>query len=184
MGASRGGLLTAQGAAHDQDFREVIEFFIRACPGPPLAERGLRIVAYQRIPGIVGLEDGSSDIRGGVEVRGYIASVKNVAKRLNCSPQYLSQSALRRGYSYSRALRWLRFCHGTALRSSGLHTDRCSWRIGFGDPSGWTRFTQALLGKGPSQLPKLPLEFWVRRAVEDVYLACPTHELPPTDRHM
>lgn len=100
----------------------------------------------------------------------YIASIAEVAKRLNCRPAYLSQSALRRGYSYSSALRWIRFCHGVTLRAAGVHTDRAAWRIGFSDPSGWTRFTKALIGKGPSQLPRLPFEFWVRRAVEDVYL--------------
>ena len=100
----------------------------------------------------------------------YIASIAELAKRLNCRPAYLSQSALRRGYSYSSALRWIRFCHGVTLRAAGVHTDRAAWRIGFSDPSGWTRFTKALIGKGPSQLPRLPFEFWVRRAVEDVYL--------------
>lgn len=89
---------------------------------------------------------------------------------MNCRPAYLSQSALRRGYAYSRALKWLRFCHGITLRAAGVHVDRAAWRIGFSDPSGWTRFTKALMGKGPSELPILPLEFWVRRAVEDVYL--------------
>ena len=28
----------------------------------------------------------------------------------------------------------------------------------------------ALIGKSPSQLPKMPIEFWVRLAIEDVYL--------------
>lgn len=68
------------------------------------------------------------------------------------------------------ALRWLRFCHGIALRTENVGADIAALRIGFSDPSGWTRFTRALIGKGPSQLPALPLEFWVRQAVEDVYL--------------
>lgn len=58
--------------AGDHGFQDAVEYFVRACPGPPLAEQGLRMVAYQRVPGIVGLEDlgspviGESDISGGV----------------------------------------------------------------------------------------------------------------------
>ncbi len=53
-------LLRVEGDGSERAFQEAIEFFIRACPGPALAERGLRIVAYQRIRGIVGLDDGSA----------------------------------------------------------------------------------------------------------------------------
>lgn len=42
--------------------------------------------------------------------------------------------------------------------------------LGFSDPSGWTRFTKALIGKTPRQIPKASMEFWVRLAIEDVYL--------------
>lgn len=161
------------GGGHEDAFQKAVEFFVRACPGPYLAVQGLRMVAYQRIRGIPGLEDGAGQTyridTSGARTR-YIASIAEVGKRLKCRPAYLSQSALRRGYSYSRALRWVRFCHGVALRAAGVESDRAASRIGFSDPSGWTRFTRALVGKGPSQLPRLPLEFWVRRAVEDVYL--------------
>lgn len=44
------------------------------------------------------------------------------------------------------------------------------WSLGFSDPSGWTRFTKALIGKTPRQIPTAPMEFWVRLAIEDVYL--------------
>lgn len=161
------------GIGHEGAFQKAVEFFIRACPGPHIAVKGLRVVAYQRIRGIPGLEDGASrthriDVTGART--GYIATVAEVAERLRCRPAYLSQSALRRGYSYSRASRWLRFCHGIALRTENVGADIAALRIGFSDPSGWTRFTRALIGKSPSQLPALPLEFWVRQAVEDVYL--------------
>lgn len=42
--------------------------------------------------------------------------------------------------------------------------------LGFSDPSGWTRFTKALIGKTPRQIPMAPMDFWVRLAIEDVYL--------------
>lgn len=103
----------------------------------------------------------------------YFHSVESVAARLDVRPAYLSQSALRRGYSYSKALRWIRFLHGLALRSGGAGALPAVWRIGFSDPAGWTRFVRALVGKGPRELPRLPLQFWARRAVEDVYLGGP-----------
>lgn len=161
----------------EHEFQVVVEHFIRACPGPRLAEHGLRMVAYQRVPGIVGLEDrtssalGVSDVSG--EGEGYFHSVEAVAARLEGRPAYLSQSALRRGYSYSKALRWIRFLHGQALRAGGAGALQAVWRIGFSDPSGWTRFVRALVGKGPRELPRVPLEFWGRRAVEDTYLGGP-----------
>ena len=101
---------------------------------------------------------------------GYFHSVEAVAARLRVRPAYLSQSALRRGYQYSRALRWIRFLHGMALREGGAGALEAVWRIGFSDPSGWTRFVRALVGKDPRELPRVPLEFWGWRAVEDVYL--------------
>ena len=158
----------------EHEFQVVVEYFIRACPGPPPAEQGLRMVAYQRVPGIVGLEDrtssalGVSDVSG--EREGYFHSVEAVGARLEVRPAHLSQSALRRGYSYSTALRWIRFLHGQALRAGGATPLQAVWRIGFSDPSGWTRFVRALVGKGPRELPRVPLGFWGLRAVEDVYL--------------
>ena len=63
-------MLSGRGIAHKGTFQEGIEFFIRACPGPHMAERGLRIVAYQRIRGIPGLEDGSSAQEHGADISG------------------------------------------------------------------------------------------------------------------
>ena len=159
-------------------FREVVDLFISACPGPPLAKHGLQLVAYQRVPGIPGLDylpavssDSGETMEGERLSRGgYFSSVIGVANILECRPAYLSQSASRLGYSYSRALRWLRFCHGIAIRRAGTRSLESAWRTGFSDPSGWTRFTRALVGKSPSQLPKLPLEHWVWYAIQDVYL--------------
>ena len=153
-------------------FQEAIEPFILPCPGPELAVRGLRLVAYQRVRGIPGLgataTGEAKDKRGG---KGYIASVAEVARRLNCRPAYLCQSASRLGYSYSRALRWIRFCHGIALRAAGEPSLESAFRTGFHDPSGWTRFTRTLTGKSPKQLPRLPLEDWVWLAIQDVYFS-------------
>lgn len=56
--------------AGDHGFQEAAEYLIRACPGPPLAEQGLRMVAYQRVPGIVGLEDGESPAAGVADISG------------------------------------------------------------------------------------------------------------------
>lgn len=41
-------------------FHDVIDPFIRVCPGPALAVRALRLVAYQPVEGIPGLEPGSN----------------------------------------------------------------------------------------------------------------------------
>ena len=37
-------------------------------------------------------------------------------------------------------------------------------RLGFSDLAGWSRFTRRLVGRTPSQLPNLPLDYWVRKA--------------------
>ena len=41
-------------------FPDVIDPFIRVCPGPALAVRALRLVAYQPVEGIAGLEPDSN----------------------------------------------------------------------------------------------------------------------------
>ena len=132
------------------------------------------MAAYQRVPGIPGLE-----LPAGVEGAGaresgrpgnYLRSLVEVAARVHCSPTYLSNAALRRGYSYSKALRWLRFLHGLALKEAGVPVSRMIRSLGFNDPAGWSRFTKALIGRSPSQIPPAAMEFWVRIAIEDVYL--------------
>jgi AraC-like DNA-binding protein len=166
----KGRRILLDGAA----FPDVVDPYVRACPGPALAETGLRMVAYQRIAGIPGLElptvgvldsDGESGTR-----RIYLRSVVQVAARVNCSPTYLSEAARRRGYSYSKALRWLRLLHGLVLRDGGVPLPTMVWRLGFNDPAGWNRFTKRLIGRTPSQIPAAPMDFWVRMAIEHVYL--------------
>ena len=158
-------------------FQEGVESYLRACPGPALAEQGLRLAAYQRVAGIPWLEP--SALRGegngrSVRSRGgagrYLRSISDIAAQVNCRPSYLSDAALRRGYSYSRALRWLRFIHGLCLRETRTPVLDMVWSLGFSDPSGWTRFTKTLIGKTPRQIPRAPMEFWVRMAIEHVYL--------------
>lgn len=150
-------------------FAAVIEPFLAACPGPFLAAQGLRIAASQRIEGITGTE--SYDRRLGGR-REYLRSIARVADEIRVRPGYLSESALRRGYQYSRALRWIRFLHGKALYDQGIRSDTLARRLGFADPAGWTRFVKALNGAAPSDLPPLPLGVWVERAIEDVYMGC------------
>ena len=156
-------------------FQEAAGPYLSACPGPPLAERGLRLVALQRINGIPGLElpftsGTQSPCRQPEGCEPYLRSIAQVAAKVHCKPRYLSDAALRRGYSYSRALRWLRFFHGLVLRETETPALGRLRSLGFSDYAGWSRFTLALVGRSPNQLPNMPIEFWVRLAIEDVYL--------------
>ena len=67
-------------------FQEAVEFFIRACPGPPLAMRGLRMVAYQRIRGISELEDGRLASQRNVDISRYIEEGGDMSLRLSELP--------------------------------------------------------------------------------------------------
>ena len=134
-----------------------------------LRRHPVRSLVPQRIEGITGTE--SYDRRLGGR-REYLRSIARVADEIRVRPGYLSESALRRGYQYSRALRWIRFLHGKALHDQGIRSDTLALRIGFADPAGWTRFVKALNGAAPGDLPPLPLGVWVERAIEDVYMGC------------
>ena len=156
-------------------FPEVVAPYLSACPGPPIAEHGLHLVALQRIDGIPGLEvlgiDGEQlPCRRSAGRKRYLRSIADVATEVRCRPRYLSDAALRRGYSYSRALRWLRFFHGLVLAEADAPSLDKLHSLGFSDHSGWSRFTMALVGKSPSQIPRIPIESWVRLATENVYL--------------
>ena len=168
-------------------FDEEIRFFLNACPAPAVAKRGLHIVAFQKVGGIRVLEPsgeghevpaaaeygrGSED--GGGD-RGYLHRVAEIAKCVGCRRAYLSEAALRHGFQYSRAVRWIRFLHGMALRAEGVDALTLAMRLGFSDFAGWNRFTRRLVGLTPSQLPSVPLEYWVRRAVDDVFLSPATN---------
>ena len=80
---------------------------------------------------------------------------------------------MRRGFSYSKALRWIRYLHAVALLADGHRVDEVVWRLGFGDAGGWSRFVKRLLGRNPGQLPTLPIAWWVRKAVDDVFFGVP-----------
>lgn len=156
------------------DFVDEVRPFLSACPGPAAATRGLRVAALQRVEGISGLSTKTQNIsvqngsRGAG--RGYIHTLRDVATVIDCQPEYLSAAARRRGYQYSHALRWIRFLHLMALKAEGYPTDRWVWPLGFSDAAGVTRFVKALHGRTLRQLPAVPLTFWIRRAIEDVFL--------------
>lgn len=167
-----------------RSFDEDINFFLNACPGPAVAKHGLHLVAYQAVPGIPASAASQGDDEGrkaadrvgkdgGEEVghRGYLRSVNGVAERVGCRPGYLTAAARRHGYHYSRALRWIRFLHGMALREAGVSALEVAARLGFSDLAGWSRSTLRLVGRTPTQLPSLPLHWWVRRAIDDLFLS-------------
>ena len=164
-------------------FDEEIRFFLNACPGPSVPRRGLYRAAFQRVRGIPGLEQygqhgewlrgaerRSSSGEGGGE-GSYLRKVAEIAECVGCRPAYLTEAALRHGYQYSRALRWIRFLHGMALHAEGVGGLTLAMRLGFSDVAGWSRFTRRLVGRTPSQLPNLPLDYWVKGAVDDVFLS-------------
>lgn len=68
-----------------------------------------------------------------------------IAKRVGCRRAYLSEAALRHGFQYSRAVRWIRFLHGMALRAEGVGALTLAMRLGFSDLAGWNRFTRRLV---------------------------------------
>ena len=173
------------------NFIEASRLFLDACPGPPLARKGLRMVALQAVAGILGLDASQhqgkaqttppaklSRSRLDTDSGGYISSITQVAERLGCRAAYLSKAARNHGYSFSRALRWIRFLHAMALLAEGCRVETIVWRLGFNDVAGWSRFARRLVGRSPRQLPVLPLDHWVRRAVNDVYFGLPASGLP------
>ena len=148
-----------------------------------LKVRALYGAAAKRLRGIPGLERSGEDEErrrgfeghrssGQTEGDGsYLRKRTEIAELLGCRPAYLTEAALRHGYQYSTALRWIRFLHGMALRAAGVDALSLATRLGFSDVAGWSRFTKRLVGRTPSQLPNLPLEHWVMRAVDDVFFA-------------
>ena len=157
------------------DFVREIEFFLRACPGPPVASQGLRIAALQPVVGIPGLEDGwpEGTLGGtGAGARlgdGYLRTIDHVARVFRCRPAYLSESSKTHGYSYREALRWIRFLHGRALCAEGVTAEEVVRRLRFRGSADMSRFTRRLIGKTSRQCPTLPLGFWVRMGVQRVF---------------
>ena len=144
----------------------------------------LRVAALQDVEGIPGLSPADRKNHRGVSIQGppgggatangaYVRTVADVAKILDCRPEYLSDTALRHGLSMSLGLRWVRLSHGMALRNAGVGITEIAWRLGFNDRAGWHRFTVKLVGKTPAQLPAMPVSFWAREAVRAVFLTTP-----------
>ena len=156
-------------------FADAIGPFIQSCPGPDLAIKALRLMAYQDIAGIHGLEqpDDSRNRQrenhdgGG---RALLTTLADVAKALSYSPAHLSRVARRRGYSISLAIRWVRFLHGYALRQKGMKGEVIARRLGLSDASVWSRSVKELTGRAPSQLPRIGLVDWVLEARRQVFI--------------
>lgn len=125
----RGAAASASPELERQSFAVALEPLLHACPGPPLAKSGLRMVALQQVAVIppslpasavrrTGYANGwpargksalppeqnrtESSVRE-VVPGGYIWSVEQIAARLGCSPSYLSKGARSHGYSLARA---------------------------------------------------------------------------------
>ena len=162
-------------------FVTAIGLFLEACPGPPLAQAGLRIAALQPVKGIPELgpkAPAAASDRGEPAAGPYLSSAQQVGKRLKCRAEYLARAAGKHGYSFSRALRWMRFLHAMALLAEGCRVETVANRLGFSDIAGWSRFTKRLVGRSRSQLPVVPLELWVRKAVDDVFFGVPACVAP------
>ena len=164
-------------------FRYVIGVFLNACPGPPMAKAGLHVAAFQVVDGIPDLCPEEPSI--GQALRRdepYLRSVVGIAERVGCRPAYLSKAGGRFGFSFSRALRWIRFFHAIELLEHGARMETVCNRLGFGDTAGWSRFATRLVGRSASRLPVIPLEHWVRKAIDDVYFGLPaTGAVLPSD---
>lgn len=161
-------------------FTEAIKSFLTACPGPPMAQAGLHTAALQAVKGISELDPKGSVTRelGESDAGSYLWSARRIGDRLNCSAEYLTRAAGKRGYSFARALRWIRFLHAMALLAEGCRVETVAHRLGFSDIAGWSRFTKRLVGRRPRQLPAVPLEIWVRKAVDDVFFGVPASREP------
>ena len=151
-------------------FTDVIGVFLNACPGPPPAKAALHVAAFQVVDGIPGLSaEELSTARLPRSNEPYMWSVRDVEQRVGCSPRHLSRTTDRFRDSISTALRGIRFLHGMALLENGARMYDVCHRIGFSDIAGWSRFVTRLVGMKASQLPVIPLEHWVRKAIDDVY---------------
>ncbi len=155
-------------------FFNEIDFFLTACPGPPRARRALRTAALQPVRGIPGL--------GPQNETEYLASTRQLTERLKFGPAYLARGAKAHGYSFTRALRWIRFLHAMALLAEGCRVETMAYRVGFSDIAGWSRFSKRLVGRSPSQLPVVPLDHWIRKAVDDVFFGVPAYGAPRGER--
>ena len=140
-------------------FVQAAEFFLVSCPGPEIARRGLRLAAFQPVRGIPGLVTLDPSVPG-QSLPKYVRSIVDVAAKLHLRPAYLSTAALKLGWSYSRALRWICFLHGMALRLEGVTADSIAWRLAFADATGWSRFSKRLTGRNHSKLPRASLDYW------------------------
>lgn len=138
-------------------FIEASRLLLDACPGPPLARKGLRIVALQAVPGIPGLDASQqqnnapttqhanlSRRRPAADSVRYISSTTQVALLLGCRPAYLSKAARNHGFPsrgrcggsgsctpwpcYPKDAEWRRWYGGSASATS---------RGGAGSQQGW-----------------------------------------------
>ena len=169
---------------------EAIEIFLRACPGPPLALKGLRKLAFQPVRGIPGLEPvkkaaprmaqprmsrryrkplGTLETEQNPGGGGRLRYVKDVASALRCSPGHVGRLARRAGYSYGLAVRWVVFLLGVALHHEGFKRKTIAARLGFADGETWCRFSQRLVGKSPTELLGTSVEEWSRVGASRVF---------------
>ena len=147
-GVGRSTATESHGRAEDLSFWDAVEPFIRACPGPAPAVKALRLVAYQAIRGIPGLEPEDSAHSGPSKNHdggksSPIRTLKDVADVVSYTADHLAKEAKRFGYSISS-------CRGTPSANKE--------RVKSGSRAGWgSRMLRPGAGSSRTLPERLPL---------------------------
>jgi len=138
-------------------FREVqIQLSIQARL-PPILKRGVTLLLEQVVP------SPSESIEAlGTGRPLFIRSVKQLSKKLGCTPEYLSRTASASRFSISLTIRWITLIRGLMLAAEEDYTwELVAYSMGFGSQSSWGNFVVRLTGMPPSEASQKGVQHWV-----------------------
>lgn len=99
-------------------------------------------------------------------------SIRSLARRVRCSPDYLSRMARKHEIDLRGLLGWVVALRALQLRGNAEMTwERIAWSLGYESVSGLSEHIKSTLGKRPSELGKGDLGHWFQNMEERFGLA-------------
>ncbi len=88
-------------------------------------------------------------------------SIRSLARRVRCSPDYLGRLARKHGIDLRSFLGWVMALRALQLRGNGEMTwERIAWSLGYESVSGLSEHLKSTLGRRPSELDHGELAGW------------------------
>lgn len=145
-----------QRARMEASFEKLSKWIAECGRFAPVLRRALVLACREEFVAV-----GTGHGKDAPELEPHRVLVQSLARRMGCSPNYLSWAARRGGIRLAVFLRWIIFLRGLFLMCrAGCTGQEVAVYSGFSSSSSWSHFVRRLTGKAPTQLEGTSFDDW------------------------